>query len=105
METKKASKTTWKHVICCLILLVIFMLTVGMHINAEGNADGVIADSSDTVPLRASSLRRLALSFLSLWGKDCGSIRRILQIIKAPPPSLRKHLQAWRSSQDGLQWK
>jgi len=43
---------------------------------------------------------RLALSFLSLWGKDCGSIRRILQIIKAPPPSLRKHLQAWRSSQD-----
>ena len=61
METKKASKSTWKHVICCLILLVIFMLTVGMHINAEGNADGVIADSSDTVPLRASSLRRLAL--------------------------------------------
>ena len=48
---------------------------------------------------------RLALSFFSLRGKDCGSIRRILQIIKTPPPSLRKHLQAWRSSQDGLQWK
>ena len=61
METKKASKKAWKHVICCLILLVIFMLTVGVHINAGENADGIIADSSDTVPLRASSFRRLVL--------------------------------------------
>ena len=44
---------------------------------------------------------RLALLLFSLRGKDCGSIQRILQIIKTPPPSLRKHLQAWRSSQDG----
>ena len=61
METKKASKKAWKHVICCLILLIIFMLTVGVHINAGENADGIIADSSDTVPLRASSFRRLVL--------------------------------------------
>ena len=56
METKNASKKPWKHIICCLILLVIFVLTIGIHINAEGNSDGVIADNaSDTVPLRASA--------------------------------------------------
>lgn len=64
METKKASKKAWKHVICCLILLVIFMLTIGIHINAEGNADGVIADNtSDTVPLRASFNRLAKISY------------------------------------------
>ncbi|MCH5167799.1 MAG: glucosaminidase domain-containing protein [Erysipelotrichales bacterium] len=53
METNKASRVSWKHIICCLILLVIFVLTVGVHINAEGYADDAVADSSsDTVPLR-----------------------------------------------------
>lgn len=53
MDTKKASKVSWKHIVCCLILLVIFVLTIGIHINAEGYADGQVADnSSDTVPLR-----------------------------------------------------
>ena len=55
METNKASRVSWKHIVCCLILLVIFVLTIGVHINAEGNADAVVADnSSDTVPLRTN---------------------------------------------------
>lgn len=55
MDTKRASRKTWKHVICCVVLLVIFVLTVGIHINAEGNAEEPIAESSsDTVPLRSS---------------------------------------------------
>ena len=56
MDTIKASKIPWKHVICCLIILVIFVLTIGIHINAEGFNDDAIADSSsDTVPLRTYS--------------------------------------------------
>ena len=56
MDTIKASKIPWKHVICCLIILVIFVLTIGIHINAEGFSDDAIADSSsDTVPLRTYS--------------------------------------------------
>lgn len=56
METSKASRVSWKHIICCLILLVIFVLTIGVHINAEGYADDAIADnSSDTVPLRTNT--------------------------------------------------
>ena len=55
METKKASRVSWKHIVCCLILLVIFVLTIGIHINAEGYADGTLAESSsDTVPLRTN---------------------------------------------------
>lgn len=53
METKKASRVSWKHVILCVVLLVIFVLTIGIHINAEGYADSIIADNaSDTIPLR-----------------------------------------------------
>ncbi len=52
METKKASKASWKHIVCCLILLIIFVLTIGIHINAEGFAEAAIAESSsDTIPL------------------------------------------------------
>lgn len=56
METKKASGVSWKHIVCCIVLLVIFVLTIGIHINAEGNSDGVLAESSsDVVPLRTNS--------------------------------------------------
>lgn len=65
MDTTKASKIPWKHVICCLIILVVFVLTIGIHINAEGFSDDAIADnSSDTVPLRTYS-RIMDLSPLS----------------------------------------
>lgn len=59
MDTRKASKVSWKHVVCCIVLLVIFVLTIGIHLNAEGNADGVIADTtntSDTLPLRTNNI-------------------------------------------------
>ena len=65
MDTTKASRIPWKHVICCLIILVVFVLTIGIHINAEGFSDDAIADnSSDTVPLRTYS-RIIDLSPLS----------------------------------------
>lgn len=54
MESRKASKVSWKHIVCCLILLVVFVLTIGFHTNAEGYGDTAIADnSSDVVPLRS----------------------------------------------------
>lgn len=56
METRKASKVSWKHIICCVILLVIFVLTIGIHINAEGFADTAIAETSDTVPLESYNI-------------------------------------------------
>lgn len=55
MDTIKASKVPWKHVICCLIILVIFVLTIGIHINAEGFSDDIADNASDTVPLRTYS--------------------------------------------------
>lgn len=65
MDTTKASRIPWKHVICCLIILIVFVLTIGIHINAEGFSDDAIADnSSDTVPLRTYS-RIIDLSPLS----------------------------------------
>lgn len=55
METKKASKASWKHIVCCIILLLIFVLTIGIHINAEGFAEAAMAESSsDTIPLRTN---------------------------------------------------
>lgn len=56
MDTRKASRASWKHIICCIVLLVIFVLTIGIHINAEGISDGEMAESnsSDIVPLRSN---------------------------------------------------
>lgn len=53
MDTRKASRVSWKHIICCLILLLIFVFTVGIHINAKGESDGILA-TSDVVPLAKS---------------------------------------------------
>lgn len=56
MESKKASKVSWKHIVFCIVLLVIFVLTVGVHINAEGYSDDIGTEqSSDPVPLRTNS--------------------------------------------------
>lgn len=56
METRKASRVSWKHIICCVILLVIFVLTIGIHINAEGYAgESIVDNTSDTVPLRTNN--------------------------------------------------
>lgn len=53
MDTKKVSKVSWGHVILCTVLLITFVLTIGIHMNAEENSDTVIADNSvsDVVPL------------------------------------------------------
>lgn len=52
MDTRKASKASWKHIVCCVVILIIFMLTMGVHINAEGKNGETIADSSsEVVPL------------------------------------------------------
>ncbi len=57
METKKASRVAWKHLICCIVLLIIFVLTIGIHINAEGRTEEYLSEASDaTVPLRYNSL-------------------------------------------------
>lgn len=56
METKKASKASWKHIICGILLLVVFVLTISIHINAEGFEGTAYAESSsDVIPLRKHS--------------------------------------------------
>ena len=53
METKKASRITWKHVIFCIVLLILFVFTIGIHTDAEGNNEGIIANNdSEVVPLQ-----------------------------------------------------
>lgn len=67
METKRASKTNWKHITCCIIILIIFVVTIGIHINAESVIDEPIADSSsEIVPLKANE----RIPIYSLDNKD-----------------------------------
>lgn len=35
METKLASKVSWKHIVTSIILLVVFVLLIGVQTNAE----------------------------------------------------------------------
>ncbi len=56
MKTNKASSISWGHIICCFIILVIFVITIGVHINAK-SLDGVSdnntsTDSSEVLPLK-----------------------------------------------------
>lgn len=54
METKIASKGIWKHVVCCFILLIIFMLTIGVHIKSHNNNptnESTAISDSGSVPL------------------------------------------------------
>lgn len=53
METSKASGITWKHIIFCIVLLIVFVLTIGIHTDAEGNTEPMVAaNDSDVVPLQ-----------------------------------------------------
>ena len=54
MINGKAKKVALKHILCCLILLLVFVLTIGVKGYAdEGSKETVItSDSSDTVPLK-----------------------------------------------------
>lgn len=55
METNKASGITWKHIIFCIVLLIVFVLTIGIHTDAEGNTEPMVAaNDSDVVPLKES---------------------------------------------------
>ena len=61
METKKASRITWKHVIFCIVLLIIFVFTIGIHTDAEGNTEGIIANNdSEVVPLQFNTSSLIA---------------------------------------------
>lgn len=62
METVRASKSSWKHIICCIVLLVIFVLTIGMHIDAEGKKGETaeVSEASDIVPLHTMQSRLVA---------------------------------------------
>ena len=61
METKKASRITWKHVIFCIILLILFVFTIGIHTDAEGNTEGIIANNdSEVVPLQFNTSSLIA---------------------------------------------
>lgn len=54
MDTRKASKATWKHIVCSMILLLIFILLTHNTITAEGYSGEKLDSSSDTVPLSSN---------------------------------------------------
>ncbi len=53
MINGKANKVALKHILCCLILLLIFVLTIGVNGYAkEGTASAIESETSDVVPLK-----------------------------------------------------
>ncbi len=53
MINGKANKVALKHILCCLILLLIFVLTIGVNgYTKEGNKETTAESSSDVVPLK-----------------------------------------------------
>ena len=52
MKTKKASNKALKHILCCIILLIAFVITF-TKVHAQNETTNVIAsDTEDTVPLK-----------------------------------------------------
>lgn len=52
METKKARHIALKHILCCLILLLAFVITF-TRVDAKNQSNGVsVSETDDTVPLR-----------------------------------------------------
>ena len=59
MKTEKASNKALKHIICCLIILLIFVITI-TKVDAKNESDSVITtDSEDVVPLSPQLDERL----------------------------------------------
>ena len=53
METNKASRISWKHIVCCVLILVVFVLTIGIHTNADNhNSEEFASATSEVIPLR-----------------------------------------------------
>ena len=50
----KAKKVALKHILCCLILLLVFVLTIGVkgYANEGTGEEHLSANTSDTVPLK-----------------------------------------------------
>ena len=70
METKKTSKVSWKHILLCGVLLIVFVLTIGLNTNGEtyttSNAvdSEILASADEEVPLRTNKLLENNISYL-----------------------------------------
>ena len=53
MKTKVAQNRALKHIVCCLILLLVFVITI-TKVDAKNESDLTVAnaETSDVVPLR-----------------------------------------------------
>ena len=51
MENRKAKNIALKHILCCLILLLAFVITI-TRVNAQTESDLVVSETKDTVPLK-----------------------------------------------------
>lgn len=70
MDTKIASKIKWKHIIFCIIILIIFICAISNQVSAKEGSSGfsVAAETSDVVPLKINKigiLRNDVLTYLS----------------------------------------
>lgn len=54
MKNCKANQVALKHILCCLILLLVFVLTIGVkgYTNEGDGEEHLSANTSDTVPLK-----------------------------------------------------
>ena len=59
MKTNEASKKALKHIICCLIILLIFVITI-TKVDAKNESDSVVTtETEDVVPLCPQLSKRL----------------------------------------------
>ena len=70
METKKTSKVSWKHMLLCGILLIVFVLTIGLNTDTQTYTKGntvdseVLASADEEIPLRNNKLLDNNISYL-----------------------------------------
>ena len=63
METNKASKLRLGHVILCLVLLVIFVVTIAVRANTESNTESMfMTTDSDILPLKDDNIYKVLSS-------------------------------------------
>ncbi len=59
MKNKKACNKALKHILCCLIILFIFVITITIRVDAKNEVSEITVESEDIVPLKPQLNDRL----------------------------------------------
>jgi len=74
METKKAP--SWGHVVCCFIILIIFILTFGVNVNGLEATTEAASSSSEILPLKTNYASLLVIKESSEEENDIVTVVR-----------------------------